>query len=302
MKMLIIEDDHRQAELIYHGLKRYFPRANIDRISTESEFVSRFEDIANNPPDYVVLDVILRWTDPSPEMDSTPAQIKKEGFHRAGLRCAKMLMEDKRTSSSQVIIYSVLEFSNIEPDLRELGDLSRRIIRLRKDYDVDNLVNTIRSLSIATSQSSDLPSIFIVHGQDSEAKEVVARFIERLGLSAIILHEQASSGKTIIEKIEKYSDVDFAVILLTPDDEVVSYDKKSKPQMRARQNVIFELGFFIAKLGRQNVCALYKKDVEIPSDYYGVLYIPMDSNGAWRAQLASEMKAARLPIDMNKII
>lgn len=144
--------------------------------------------------------------------------------------------------------------------------------------------------------------VFVVHGHDEEAKQSVARCLEKLELEAIILHEQPSRGRTIIEKFEDYADVGFAVVLLTPDDMGAAKDDiidDLKP--RARQNVVFELGFFIGKLGRQQVCALYKSDVEIPSDFAGVLYVPMDPEGAWRFKLVQEMKAAGLDVDSNRL-
>jgi predicted nucleotide-binding protein len=73
-------------------------------------------------------------------------------------------------------------------------------------------------------------------------------------------------------------------------------------KLRARQNVILELGFFLGKLGRKRVCALYQHNVEIPSDYAGVLFVPIDSGGAWRLPLARELKAAGLDIDMNRAV
>lgn len=142
--------------------------------------------------------------------------------------------------------------------------------------------------------------IFIVHGHDASAKQAVARFIEKLGLKAIILHEQPNAGRTIIEKFEGYANVGFAVILITPDDVGATKDKKDQLQPRARQNVVFELGFFVGKLGRNRVCALHKEGVEIPSDYTGVLYVPMDEGGGWQLKLAKEIKAAGIPIDLNK--
>jgi predicted nucleotide-binding protein len=147
----------------------------------------------------------------------------------------------------------------------------------------------------------DSKKIFIVHGHDNEAKETVARFLHQLDLEPIILHEQVSGSKTIIEKFEFYSDVGFAIVLLTPDD--LGCLKTTQPELkpRARQNVIFELGYFFAKLTRKNVCALYKEGVELPSDFQGVLYVQMDLQGAWKFQLAKEMRGAGLKVDMNKI-
>jgi predicted nucleotide-binding protein len=144
--------------------------------------------------------------------------------------------------------------------------------------------------------------VFVVHGHDEAAREAVARFLERLGIQAIVLHEQASGGRTIVEKLEHYGDVDFAVILLTPDDVGGLRTASDTLQPRARQNVVLELGYFVGKLGRNKVCTLYKSDVELPSDYLGVVYVPMDAAGAWRVQLAKELRAAEFSVDMNLVI
>lgn len=143
--------------------------------------------------------------------------------------------------------------------------------------------------------------VFIVHGHDNEAKIKAARFVEKLNLKPIILHEQASSGKTIIEKIESYSDVGFGIVLYTPCD--VGAVKKENLDLkdRARQNVIFEHGFLIGKIGRENVCALVKSEIETPNDISGVVYIEMDKGDAWQFQLAKEMKNSGYEIDMNNI-
>jgi predicted nucleotide-binding protein len=144
--------------------------------------------------------------------------------------------------------------------------------------------------------------VFIVHGHDEAAKQTVARFIEKLGLKPIILHEKPNEGHTIIEKFEKHSNVGFAVVLMTPDDVGAPDKERDKLKPRARQNVILELGFFLGKLGRKRVCALYKESVEIPSDYKGVLFIPMDTNDGWQLYLAKEIKAAGITVDLNKAI
>lgn len=143
--------------------------------------------------------------------------------------------------------------------------------------------------------------VFIVHGHDDEAKVKVARFIEKLGFEAVILHEQPSKGKTIIEKFEEHaSSSGFAIVLLTPDDVGYAQNDTDNAKPRARQNVIFELGYFCGTLGRQRVCVLYKEGVEIPNDYMGVVYTLFDYAGAWQMELAKEMKVAGLEFDMNK--
>ena len=141
-----------------------------------------------------------------------------------------------------------------------------------------------------------------MHGHDEEAKYSLARFLERLGIEVVILHEQPNQGRTIIEIFEDYSDVGFAVVLLTPDDIGGRANDLDGLLPRTRQNVIFELGFFIGALGRERVCALHKGEVEIPSDFSGVLWIRMDGEGAWQLKLARELKAAGFAVDLNKLV
>lgn len=142
--------------------------------------------------------------------------------------------------------------------------------------------------------------IFIVHGHDEGARQTVARFIERIGFEAIILSEQANQGRTIIEKIEAHADVGFAVVLLTQDD--VGGKTADSLRPRARQNVLLELGYFIARLGRDSVCTLAKGDLEIPTDFAGVVWEPLDDGGAWKTVLARELKATGYAVDWNKVM
>jgi hypothetical protein len=133
--------------------------------------------------------------------------------------------------------------------------------------------------------------VFIVHGHDDEFKKEVADVLRRAGLNPIVLHEQPSGGKTIIEKFEKHGgDAGFAVVLLTPDD--VGGPSPDKLQPRARQNVIGEMFWFAGKLGRSRVCALRKTGVEVPSDFSGVIYTSVDDRGAWKTDLLKELQAA----------
>ncbi|MGP5504117.1 TIR domain-containing protein [Psychrobacter celer] len=150
-------------------------------------------------------------------------------------------------------------------------------------------------------KSIDCSKVFIVHGHDDGAKNEVARFIEKLGFEAKILHEQIDSGATIIEKLEKHTDVGFAIVLYTACDVggVRSKPKDLKP--RARQNVVFEHGLLIGKIGRANVVALVKGNLEIPNDISGVVYKSMDISGAWKYSIAREMKSSGYDVDMNKV-
>jgi predicted nucleotide-binding protein len=145
--------------------------------------------------------------------------------------------------------------------------------------------------------------VFVVHGHDGEVKETVARFLTRLELDPIILHEQASQGRSLIEKFETSStDVAFAVVLLTPDDFGRAAARPPELHPRARQNVILELGYFLGRLGRTRVCALHKGGVELPSDFQGVVYIPFDAAGAWKTLLAQELLGAKLTIRLEDLI
>ncbi len=144
--------------------------------------------------------------------------------------------------------------------------------------------------------------IFIVHGRNDGLKETCARFIEKLKLKAIILHEQPNKGRTIIEKFEDYSNVGFAIVLMTADDVGNEKDNSSNLNPRARQNVIFELGYFIGKIGRETVCALYEEGVEIPSDYQGVTFIKIDNNNNWKLEVAKEIKSSGIDVDLNDAI
>ncbi len=144
--------------------------------------------------------------------------------------------------------------------------------------------------------------VFIVHGHDESAQNKAARFVEKLGFEAIILHEKASSGRTIIEKIEHYSDVGFAIVLYTPDDVGNVKSQAENLNVRARQNVVFEHGYLIGKLGRENVSALVDGKLELPNDISGVVFISLDDGTTWQLQLAKEMKQSGYEIDMNKLI
>lgn len=155
-------------------------------------------------------------------------------------------------------------------------------------------VNDVATVNLSTTD------VFVVHGHDDALRAEVCRFLEKLGLTAVVLFEQADRGRTIIEKFEDHSNVGFAIVLVTPDDEGRVRGAKQWAA-RCRQNVIFELGFFYGKLGRKRVCALLRKDVESPSDISGVIYKAADSEGAWKLALAKEMKAAGFNIDLNRL-
>jgi len=169
-----------------------------------------------------------------------------------------------------------------------------------KRADIESLTPSVVISSSVISSSTH--KVFVVHGHDDEAKLNVARFLEKLELEPIILNERPNEGRTVIEKFEHHSDVAYAVVLLTPDDIGKEKDMPGETHPRARQNVILELGYFIGRLGRARVCALHKGSVEIPTDYHGVLYVPMDAGDGWKLKLAKEIKAAGLLVDLNLVL
>jgi predicted nucleotide-binding protein len=152
-------------------------------------------------------------------------------------------------------------------------------------------------------RSGQRDSIFVVHGHDDAHKHELVRLLDRTTpLNAVVLHEQANRGATLIEKLERHTeDAAFAVVLLTADDEGRAKTGDAALQSRARQNVVFEMGVFFGLLARQRVAVLYDQGVEIPSDLAGLIYIPLDDSGAWRLALLKELEAAGIAVDRAKI-
>lgn len=175
-------------------------------------------------------------------------------------------------------------------------------ILLRKGYITQQQFNSSKwgATQLPTAEPPFIPTppgvfntsqVFIVHGHDDIAKLEMSSFISSLGLQPIILHQQASSGRTIIEKIEHYSNVGFGVVLYTPCD-IGCKAGELTGNYRARQNVVFEHGFLIGKLSRSRVSAVVKGNVETPNDISGVVYVTMDQEGQWKQQLSVELRGA----------
>jgi hypothetical protein len=299
VRILLVEDEHPDVRRITSALQRGLPGSDLRIVRTEYEFRNAFKDIVLFAPELAVIDLMLPWTTAGPNMPGIPPEVAGSGFRDGGARCCRMLIDEEKIGKIPIILYSGVDQSSLAT---ASAGMPPNVFQFRKDRDETTLIRFVRSI-LHGEGATDLgmDSVFIVHGHDVEAKETVARFIERVGLRAVILQEQASRGQTVIEKFEDHADVAFAVVLLTPDDVGASAAARDKLNARARQNVIFELGFFVARLGRGNVCALNKGGVEVPSDYTGVIYISLDSAGAWRPQLAAEMRAAGLSVDLNKI-
>jgi len=243
--------------------------------------------------------------------------VKKEQFTFDGYvldetKIKRILIKVSDCSSKE---YAKLKQEELPPNVI-MAILPRDIIE-SSDY-TRNITNRVlmaceRQIQEDTSESEapivtqpkapmDKSKVFIVHGHDDAAKSEAARFVENLGFKAIILHEQASSGKTIIEKIEEYTNVGFGIVLYTPCDLGASQEEKELLKPRARQNVVFEHGYLMGKIGRENVCALVKGDIEKPTDISGVVYIPMNEGDSWKLAVAKEMKKSGYDVDFNKIL
>lgn len=204
----------------------------------------------------------------------------------------------------------VTEISYYEPDYSAmLGGFSSRAnhvaecqkgLRIAKGI-LQSFLDDMADDSVAkksdVSPNYSFQKVFIVHGHDGELKEAVARIIEKQGIEAIILSEKANKGRTIIEKFEDYSDVGGAICLFTTDD--IGREKaETEEKPRARQNVVFEAGFFMGKLGRGRVVLLADSGVEMPSDLAGVVYT---NSKNWQFDLLQELNAMGYAVDANKL-
>jgi len=153
-------------------------------------------------------------------------------------------------------------------------------------------------------EASTGTAVFLVHGANKASREEVARFLEKVlaqETPVIVLQEEPNRGRTLIEKFEQTAvGARYAVVLLTADDVAHPVDSE-ETELRARQNVVFELGFFFGELGRGRVAALYDERVELPSDVQGLAYIPLDSAGGWKLALARELRDAGLDSDLNRL-
>jgi predicted nucleotide-binding protein len=176
------------------------------------------------------------------------------------------------------------------------------VLARMEQVDLDQDRKMEQAIAPASQSRPSNNGVFLVHGHDVSAKEITARFLEKLNLKVVILHEQASEGRTVIEKFEAHAEVGYAVVLLTPDDVGAPAPLAEKLNGRARQNVILELGYFTGKLGRRRVCGLFKPGVELPSDLHGVLFVELDQQGGWKNKLAQELVSAGMKIDLKGLL
>jgi CheY-like chemotaxis protein len=298
MKFLIVDDDDNTGRIMSEVFTNEFG-AEVSVVSTEREFRERLGEFSADPPDLVVMDIMLPWDTPRLDTLPPPEDVLEGGFEGAGWRCVALLAQDAGTARVPIVISTIAG-----PDtLRGArAATTARVFFHAKTVGLGSLLILIRSILRAGFGVSDKGrAVFVAHGHDERATEAVARFLEKLGQRAVVLREQAAEGKTVIEQLEAHSDVSYAVVLLTPDDLGSRAGSADAPRPRARQNVIFEFGYLLARLGRDKVCVLVGEGVEVPSDYGSVLFIGLDGAGGWKSRLAAEMRRAGLPIDLNRM-
>jgi predicted nucleotide-binding protein len=220
--------------------------------------------------------------------------LEKKDIKRFVIKCSEKSVDEIRDIQQNKVPRNVIlvwtKVMVVESD-KLLDDITSDVLKsVEKDSAGINI----------TTKEMDMNKIFIVHGHDDSMKHDVAIFIEKLGFEAIILHEQANAGLTIIEKIEKFSDIGYGIVLYSPCDVGAKNEKGTSPELelRARQNVVFEHGYLIGKLGRNKVSALVKDKIELPSDTDGVVYISYD-NIEWKSHICRELKSAGYKVDMN---
>lgn len=202
-------------------------------------------------------------------------------------------MTDIAQSGKPKNVFFVYTKAHILNDNKYTKDITKEVIM--------SLQGTKKETNNGSIKSQHSKKGFIVHGRNHFPKEKVARFIEQLGLSAIILHEQVNAGKTIIEKIEEYTDVGFAIVLYTPCD-TGGLLGSNTIRSRARQNVVFEHGYLMGKLSRNKVFSMvYGDDIETPNDISGIVYEKLDDNDGWKFKLVAELERANYEIDRDKI-
>ncbi len=222
----------------------------------------------------------------------------------------KLLPKDRKSVTVANILFGpTSDFRLLEEKGR---DATRDFIRTQAEK------RSKKKLSRKTHIMSS-KKVFIAHGHDYEPVKELKTIVTELGLEPIVLHEQPSGSRTVVEKLEKFSgSINYAFVILTPDDmgsskeDVMSavatfrnrqYDSEdllegfTEIKFRARQNVILEFGYFIGKLGRDRVCCLYSGDIELPSDMQGIIHVPFkDSLNEVRNKIVKELKEAKYEI------
>jgi len=193
---------------------------------------------------------------------------------------------------------------------------SGKVVVQGKDSEEKSLLNSVinggspvstspppqSAMASSTTGNIKEPKVFVVYGHDTPARDQLELLLLRMNIKPVILSNMAPDGKTIIEALIANTDVPYAVVLLTPDDEGHIAGKDAERKFRARQNVVLEMGMFLAKLGREKVAILHKGDLELPSDINGLIYIPFkNSVQEAKNKLAASLQKAGFYIDIEHL-
>lgn len=147
--------------------------------------------------------------------------------------------------------------------------------------------------------------VFVVYGHDMNARIQLEAMLRRWDLEPLILDQLVSAGQTIIEKLEEYTgQVDFGIVLATPDDIGYAKNDETNKKYRVRQNVVLELGMLLSAIGRSKVAILLSQaeDMERPSDIDGLIYMPFKENvEEIKLSLAKEMQSHGYILDISKL-
>ena len=204
---------------------------------------------------------------------------------------AKFILENPGvvTAENRLLSALFIEWAGLDDTSNERG-AENAFARDNSDEDLS------LPLSKALEERSCHPNrVFVVHGQDGDTRNKIVSFLKEVGLHPIVLHEQPNMGRHLLTKfIEEAELVTFAVVLMTDDD--IGGPRGGPQHCRARQNVILELGYFLAHLSQRRVCAMKTPGVETPSDFDGIVYITIDETEQWKAELLREVRAAEMPV------
>jgi predicted nucleotide-binding protein len=165
--------------------------------------------------------------------------------------------------------------------------------------DVDIEERGQKNSNKVSHKESHKNNIFIVHGRNDGVKDKVANFISELGIEPIIFNEQINREQTLLEKFEEYSDIEAAIIIFTNED-IGDYNDNSEYEKKVRQNMIFETGYFLGKLGKKDIIVIAEQNVMLPSFLEGYPCFKMDSEEKWKTDIAKKLKSMkRFSIDMS---
>jgi CheY-like chemotaxis protein len=262
MACIALIDDDPNMDILVSSLR--FRGHEAYRVPSALQALRDIETIVAS--DLVILDIIMTWPQDNPTVDALSTGT-------SGMEVFREIR--RRNRNLPVVAFSAIQDASVIDALAD--DPCTSVI---SKWETPTLHGLIRQICNTLRLPDELPRArpFIVHGQDEKAKLALKNYLQNTlhFPEPVILHEQPGLGRTIIEKFEDYAaNCSIVFVLLTPDDLAASGSEKDDDKRRARQNVIFEMGYFLGMLGRNSgrVLLLYRGPLELPSDLAGVVYI-----------------------------